>query len=379
MFLLLIICFSLLVPVAVKLFRPHTITWMEMSAHMLVAGLLVLAGWQIGKYAETADTEVWNGQLVSKSREHGSYVRTYQCNCYQSCSGSGSSRVCTQICQTCYENRYTVTWAFDTTIGDVTVQHLDRTSRRVYRSPDPELYSRAYEGMPVSREASYTNYIRAANSSLFGQVEGSVLDRFADIIPEYPRVYNLVEIDRVVSTPGIQGDFGELDRCLDNHLREIGPNKQANIVVVLTDQGPRFRDVLAHHWQGGKKNDVIVVIGTPDGDSVEWVRTITLADNMRNAGVDVEMRAALLDIGSLSNQEQVGDAIAEVVNDHYERVPMEEFEYLKNEINPPLWAIIILTIVSIGASIGLVILFEHYDFSIRAIRDAFRGRGGRYR
>jgi hypothetical protein len=369
MFILLLICFSLLVPIAVKLIRPHTITWLEMAAHMLVVAVFVGIGWQVGKYAEVGDTEVWNGQLAEKVRDHDSYIRTYQCHCRTVYSGSGENRTSRQVCQTCSERRYTVTWRFDTTIGEIGVQRLDRTSRRVYQSPDPDVYASAYVGMPVSREMPYTNYILGVNRSMFGQLDSSSLDQLESVVPQYPRVYNLVDIDRVVTTPDVPGDFSELDAQLDNRLREIGPNRQANIVVVVTDRAPRFRQTLAHHWRGGKKNDVIVILSVQDTD-IDWVRTITLADNYQNAGVAVEMQAALMEVGTLVDQTLVGNTIADVVDQHYQRVPMEEFEYLRDEIQPPLWAVIILTILSIIASIALVAVFDQMDISIRSIRNS---------
>lgn len=109
---------SLLVPFAAKLIRPHRITWTEMVLHMGVVAIMVSAGMHLGKYADTQDFEVWNGAITSKDRTHGSYVRTYQCNCYTTCSGTGSSQTCTTHCSTCYENRYTVSWDVGSTVGN---------------------------------------------------------------------------------------------------------------------------------------------------------------------------------------------------------------------------------------------------------------------
>jgi hypothetical protein len=137
---LLLICFSVLVPIAVKLFRPHTITWLEMTVHMLVAAAFVVAGWQIGKYADTQDVEIWNGALVSKDRNHGSYQQSYECRCRTVTRGSGDNRYTTRVCDTCWRTIYTVTWSFDTTVGNMLVNRRESRSRGVYRADDPEIY-----------------------------------------------------------------------------------------------------------------------------------------------------------------------------------------------------------------------------------------------
>lgn len=69
----------------------------------LTAILLYTVGYQLGTS--------WNNDAIEtrcKVLEHNIDTRTcrYQCNCYQSCSGSGSSRSCRQVCQTCYYTCY---------------------------------------------------------------------------------------------------------------------------------------------------------------------------------------------------------------------------------------------------------------------------------
>lgn len=70
---------SLLVPFAAKLIRPHRITWTEMGLHMAVVAIMVSVGMHLGKYTDTQDFEIWNGEITNKARVHSSYVRTYQC------------------------------------------------------------------------------------------------------------------------------------------------------------------------------------------------------------------------------------------------------------------------------------------------------------
>ncbi len=123
--------FILAVPVLWALFMrlkfKATITWLEMGAQILVVSIVLGIVWMAGSWSQTHDTEIWNGQVTKKTRDHGHYVRSYDCNCYQSCSGSGDTRSCHQVCQTCYEDHYTVDWFLISTIGKIRLKYSDST------------------------------------------------------------------------------------------------------------------------------------------------------------------------------------------------------------------------------------------------------------
>ena len=135
----------LLVPVVVALIArlvfKTSITWPETAVQIAVSCLVLSIVWFAGSYSQTHDTEIWNGEVTNKTRHHDDYVRSYSCRCRQSCSGSGDSRSCHEVCDTCYEDHYTVEWYLDTTIGKVRLKYRDSTSRRVYNEPDPANFS----------------------------------------------------------------------------------------------------------------------------------------------------------------------------------------------------------------------------------------------
>src|SRR5690554_6260129 len=97
----------LLIPVIIALVARwkfhHTITWPEVAAQTLAVIVVVTTVWFTGIYGKMSDTELWNGQVTEKKRDHGHYLRSYQCNCTTDSNGNTS-------CQTCYEDRYTVDW-----------------------------------------------------------------------------------------------------------------------------------------------------------------------------------------------------------------------------------------------------------------------------
>jgi hypothetical protein len=373
----LIIAVGLLIPIIAKVVFHRNITILEMVIQITVVMGLVIGGYNIAKWGSLQDTEVWNGALVSHNRVNDSHMESYSCNCRTVCSGSGNTRSCSTHCDTCWRRRYTVDWYYNTTIGNFSVGHRNSLSSSVHRVADPAHFVDAWDGMPVSREHGYTNYILGARRSLFN-VDGTIMDRWEDMIPEYPRVYDYTEIDRVV--PGGYETFPnmsfvrELDEELDNCLRELGPEQQVNIVVVLANsQSSNYADALEMEWSGGKKNDVIVVIGAPNYPEIAWVDTLTLAGNFGNTLLVDAMATSLNQIGTLEDAQLISETIQNNVREHFERVPMENFEYLRSEVRPNPWVVWTLMVVSILVSGGLTILFQRYDISI----EAFRNRGYR--
>ena len=199
--LLLLLLFPLAWPFIAKRIWHTTINWQEMGLNIVIIVLLAAGVWQLGKYGQTADTEIWNGRVVSKERVHGHYLRSYDCNCHEVCSGSGDNRSCSTECDTCYEDRYTVKWSAKTTVGNVTFDTKDSPWISVYLSPDPPAYARCVKGEPASIEHGFVNYVKAVPESLFRQ-DGAE-NVFADKVPPYPRGRDFSRIKPVLEV-GLQ-------------------------------------------------------------------------------------------------------------------------------------------------------------------------------
>ena len=103
------------------------VTWLQSIGAgiigLLISSLIVTGFFYVGKGSKTGDIQVINGEVTGKTREHGHYLRSYECRCRSStsCSGSGKNRSCstTRKCDTCYEDRYTVTWDCQSNIGTI--------------------------------------------------------------------------------------------------------------------------------------------------------------------------------------------------------------------------------------------------------------------
>ncbi len=351
--LLWLLLFPVIWPVVALFWLRDTICWREMLLNIVIVVVVVAGVWYAGKYTDMADTEVWNGEITKKYRDHGTYVVSYPCNCVTTCSG-GKTRVCSTHCQTCHTTHYTVTWGAKSTAGDIRLDHRDSTSRSVYNTPDPKQYKDCAVGQPASVEHSYTNYVKAVPESLFHL--NPRLDQYADKIPAYPRVFNYYRINRVLNV-GSQIDVKPLNDLLNDRLKKIGPKKQVNFVVIVTEiDDPNYKFAVENAWLAGKKNDLIVYIGL-DGDKITWADATVWIKNAGNEMTAVVVRDHLTALKTFDTV-KVADALSGVAMEHYKRPEMQQYEYLLDEIDPPLWAVILALILSIGGSLLLTYYFH---------------------
>ena len=296
---------------------------------LVISALILSGGWFIGKHLQTSDVEFWNGEIVSKTRVHDSYVRTYDCNCRKSCSRSGSNESCSETCDTCRENHYTVTWNALANIGSFVIEQYDSTSSGVYSSVDPSRYTIIKQGDPACIQKSYVNWIKGAKSSLFNPVAADIKTKYIAQIPTYPGVYDFYKANRIIGQvpTGVVADWNDK---LSIALKRLGPQRQANVIVIFTKADPDFFLALQDAWKNGKKNDIILVIRA-DGAKADWVRVMSLA---KNDIFNVQLRDAILELSELT-ADNVIKTITDVTAAAYVRRSMKEFKYLESEVAPP--------------------------------------------
>ena len=252
---------------ASKWIAPREITWAEMGASIAAGIFIVALVVGAGLMSATYDTQIYNGQITGKTRVHDSYIESYSCNCSTDRKGN-------RHCSTCFRTHYTVDWDAQSTLGKFDIDHEDSTSKRVYGYPDPARWLKIMAGDPVSRSSSYTNYVKGVPESLFHL---NVIDpKFQTMLPEYPDViYDLYNINRVISVGVSVPDITKWNTELSLSLRTLGPSKQANVVIVLVNTADEnYYNSLRTKWLGGRKNDVIVVIGTSAYPKIDWVQVI---------------------------------------------------------------------------------------------------------
>lgn len=327
------------------------VTWKEFLIQVLAQVIIVLSSSYLMFKSSVTDTEIWSGSVTDKKRERVSCEHSYSCNCRESCSGSGSNRSCTTICDTCYEHIYDIDWNIYSNIGSFTINRIDRRGLS-----EPKRWSIVKIGDPVSRAMPYTNYIKGAKNSLF-QKQG-LMENFPNL-PNYPsQIYDYYKINRLITDGNFNIDKKEWNNKLMQINSVIGPMKEANLIIVLTDTNNLdYFYALEQKWLGGKKNDIIVVMSVNEENKFNWIKTMALTQSQI---FQVTLENSLRDFNTLDIS--ILDKIKNQIKTNYQRKPMKDFEYLKASIKPTMKQLIISLICGLFlAIIGIYIAVNNNE------------------
>lgn len=347
-----------------KVYFHYTITWKEFAAQAVGTAVVLFALFGLAGMSMTSDTQLINGIVTETDAKRQSCPQGWRdfqdsfCTEYQTrqvyshttCSGTGKDKVCTRHYDTEYryifqwEQRYFVKSSIPETFE---ISRVDRQGAQI-----PPRFAEVKVGDPVTVSRSYTNYIKGASDSLFNEGEPT------DVVPiAYPRVQDYYRANRVIIT-GYESSndfYTEWNRSLaevNADVRETG----ANAIVVVTGAGEDFATQLARAWHSHNINDVIVVIGM-SGDRVSWVDVRSWSETSL---VNLEIKNEILNLGTL-DPEQINNIIRDSILENFTLQPMEKFEYLAEDITPPLWAMIIAGLLLFVATPAITYLFHKND------------------
>lgn len=349
----------LIIPVVAILFcrwrYKHHYTLKEMGAQLLLQTLIcaTLAGiTYLGTRAAAQDVEILNGSVSSKKSVRVSCEHSYKCNCRTVSSGSGSSKTTSTVCDTCYEHSYDIDWIVNTTVGDIEIDRVNRQG-----TDEPPRFSRVQIGEPASAHHSYENFVKAVPDSIFNKSEFTHYDHIKT--PKYPRVYDYYRVHHVINSNSNvpKSVTTKIDHDIDDALKHLGHSKQVNIIVVFTShESTDFAEALRYNWLNGKKNDVVVVIGTKEYPDVAWVKSFGWAkSDIVNIALEDKIRTMKID------DESFTDGITDIIEDKYVRRPFDEFKYLLDELSPPIWLLILMAVLDIVLTIVISLYFVRND------------------
>ncbi len=226
--------------------------------------------------------------------------------------------------------------------------YIDRVNRQ--GTEQPPRWTAIRIGEPTATAHSYTNYIKAAPDTLFRRQGFSGYS-----VPIYPNnVYDYYRLDRITGDIKLK-DHNLWSTELNDIAGHIASQKQANLVLVLTKQDHKFYYALQQEWLGGKKNDVILVIGT-DGVDIKWADVLTWS---KDSALKIELRNAVTDIGVM-DRKKILEAFKLNTLKYYKRKPMHDFEYLKSSITPTTTQWVVSMIIGLLVSVGLSFLSHFY-------------------
>lgn len=378
----LILFLALLAPVVVALvvkFVLHqSITIIEAITQAVLVCLVVSSIWAIGRYSGAGDVELWNGEVTRKQIQREScpqYWRDYQdgfCTEYrtrtvedgprrQECTGSGKDKTCrwVQDYKTQYyyiypwEQKFYIYTNVNTTFN---IPRVDAQGAIV-----PPRYNISFVGDPVAVPKSYSNWVKAASNSIFHE-DGQAEAKYKDILPAYPmEIYDTYKVNRIVKVGRVDVPSW-LNDVLRAELKQLGPQRQMNVIIVAADAraiGTDFPHAVRRYWQGFKKNDAVIFVGL-DGQTLKWANVMSWS---KKSIFDVTLRDEILKYeGKTLDFMVVMNKLTSTAMELYERRSMKEFEHLKSQIPVPTWLTIMVLVISFGGSAGLTLLFQRVDF-----------------
>ena len=136
-------------------------------------------------------------------------------------------------------------------------------------------------------------------------------------------------------------------------LNTRGALKQVNYIILMTNlDQEEFVNAVKYSWLGGKKNDVIVIIGSKGYPTIDWVDVVSWS--VKNVFHE-ELKDALE--GQTLDPAKTIAIINHQVEKGFSRVHMKDFVYLRDDIQPPTWVIVLAALVAVLGSIGISFYF----------------------
>ena len=347
--------FSVALSLLAKTIKHRTISWKEIICQIVILAVVAGIASGLAYHRQISDTEIWNGKVQSKNRETVHCSHSYDCHCRESCTGSGKDKTCRRVCDTCYDHSEDYDWVVATSNGEkIEIDREDRQGRKI-----PDRFARVQIGEPTAREHKYKNYLLAAPESvLHSRVSEEMMTRYKDFVPEHPKVFDYYRSKQFLPLQISEVDSQVWNQKLAEINATLGARKQVNIIVIMTSLPPDFFHVLRAEWKGGKKNDVIVVIGIEKDFSILWVETMAWSVD---GGFGARMRQAVAELTSAKEADIVLSVISSVVEKDFHRKPMKEFKYLLDAIELSSFDWIICILVMLCAFGILTWYFDQHE------------------
>lgn len=216
----------------------------------------------------------------------------------------------------------------------------------------PARYTSIKIGDPVAVEVSYTNYIKGAASTILNP-EVTEKTEIA-----YPRVRDYYNAARVIYTatkvdPVYLREWIEEFNVLNSELRKTG----ANVILLVTGNKQVWAEQLARGWDAHNINDIVIVIGSSSGNTIDWVDVRSWS---KNELVDVTLRDELLNLKTI-DKSKINDIILRVVKENYVLQDPEAFEYLAEDVEMPSWTIYVIGLLLLISPL-ITYFFYRNDF-----------------
>lgn len=201
------------------------------------------------------------------------------------------------------------------------------------------------EIIPVVDTSSSINYIYSAKTNIIKSNTYLGLEKqYKKELKDYPKieegVYGEAVIQRVFNKHLINPTIAYAYNKKLNEFNAIyGKSKEVNAVLYLTSAPNREMAYVVKGFLKDKyKNDAVLVMGVDANGSMLWSEAFGLT---KNANFFVQNRDATLD-------EFLNNTVA-----HWTRTSMEEYKYLANDIELPVWVQVLVVFLNLVGSFFL--------------------------
>lgn len=354
---------ALLIPLitAFVLYRyfNHRTIWWEFCIPLGVSLAFIVAMKLIIEVVQVRCDEYW-GSFVSRVEYYEDWNEYIHRICTRSC---GKNCITTYDCS--YVQYHPPRWEIRTTTNETVSitktqyneikslfknESFAELNRRSFTNDGDLYYSEwandSIRAIPVTTTHTYENRIKAADQSVFHFSEVKEVDVKKYSIKDYPEIYDNYKMDVVIGDSTNDGALANKKLQYYNSL--LGHKKEVKMFVFVFKNQP-IEAALYQEWflSGANMNEFILCIGIDDSRNVKWSKVLSWT---RSETLKAEVKSFAQNQTSL-NLSSIVDFMATKVSDSFKRRDFKEFSYLT--VEPPLWAVILTYLLTIGINFGL--------------------------
>jgi len=189
--------------------------------------------------------------------------------------------------------------------------------------------------IPTSVAHTYINYVTAAKDNVIHtKISKDDMKLFIseNKLHKYPPLskdkYGAKKLLRIIDDSN-RSDAQSMQDKLDLFCAKYSKTKQVNPLIYITKQDRSFKTYLETYWNKGKKNDATLILGVDANGKVLYSDVIAWTNN---TDFIVDCQNSFKGLNVKNDAIKLVDIFQNLILSEYERKPMEEFSYLKENI-----------------------------------------------
>lgn len=349
-----IIWSAMLVPVVMAIvlfvFFSHRTAWWEFALPFLLSLVCCSIFKAIIERSQTSDTEYWTSAVLSADY-YEAWTERVSCR-HPQYDSKGNFTGYAHLYDEDYHPPYWV-------INDNSKQTLF-IDKNTFESLAQKFGNRVFVHVSRWSQSSWGDGNRYTTTWENRVIASHNVFNFPEVADRTP-LYDYPKISYPYTTPFILGEGGPTKEVAERKLAIWnalhGPTKQCRLIFCVFRDQP-FQVALDQEsvWQGGNKNEFIVMIGVDSAsEHIAWshVASWTEVDQLKVAVKDLVRNQGTLDLVKLV------DVVGPIVEERFERKHFRDFNYIT--VEPPLWGIVLTFVVTTVFNVGLSVWIVQND------------------